>query len=241
MFDNNISRPNITNGAQSAERNTTKKNAKTENTGNASGTGSFSQMLHDFADKVRAAEAAEAKSQKNADSVVDKFIGNLRSADSDTQKKIVERLKGQSLDEILRPDITNGAHSAERNGSGNSVPFYDAFLKAFGNGGAWRQVMDKLEKDGNVEQAQEQPQKQPQEPAASEEKVQEPAEVEEAYEYTYKPGDTFGQVLMKMGLSDGSNLWGPNGDVEYYRKQLHDQGLYGNIPVGATIRLKKRK
>ena len=60
-------------------------------------------------------------------------------------------------------------------------------------------------------------------------------------EYTYQPGDTFGRVLIKTGLSDGRNLWGPEGDVAYYTKQLNDQGISGNIPVGSTIRLRKRR
>lgn len=60
-------------------------------------------------------------------------------------------------------------------------------------------------------------------------------------EYTYAPGDTFGRVLIKTGLSDGRNLWGPEGDVAYYTKQLNDQGISGNIPIGSTIRLKKRR
>lgn len=59
-------------------------------------------------------------------------------------------------------------------------------------------------------------------------------------EYTYKPGDNFGNVLIKMGLSDGRNLWGPNGDVAYYTQQLNNQGIYGNIPIGTTIRLRRR-
>ena len=45
---------------------------------------------------------------------------------------------------------------------------------------------------------------------------------------------------MRLGISDGRNLWGPNGDVAYYTKQLNDQGIYGNIPVGKTIRLVKK-
>lgn len=59
--------------------------------------------------------------------------------------------------------------------------------------------------------------------------------------YTYKPGDNFGQVLLNLGLSSANNLWGPNGDVAYYTKQLNDQGIYGNIPTGRTIRLRRRK
>lgn len=68
-------------------------------------------------------------------------------------------------------------------------------------------------------------------------------------EYTYKPGDTFGQVVKNLGLESGNGLWGDNGDVEYYSKQLEDQlwksgvwdlGTRQNIPVGTTIRLKRR-
>lgn len=68
-------------------------------------------------------------------------------------------------------------------------------------------------------------------------------------EYTYQPGDTFGQVIKNLGLESGSGLWGANGDVEYYTKQLEDQlwnsgvwsaGERQNIPVGTTIRLTRR-
>lgn len=54
--------------------------------------------------------------------------------------------------------------------------------------------------------------------------------------YTYKKGDTFGQVLVNLGLSDG-RLWGVNGTVRYYTEQLHKQGIWGNIPIGTTIKL----
>ena len=37
--------------------------------------------------------------------------------------------------------------------------------------------------------------------------------------YTYKDGDTFGQVLKDLGLDEG-NLWGVNGTVNYYTDQL---------------------
>lgn len=59
--------------------------------------------------------------------------------------------------------------------------------------------------------------------------------------YTYKPGDTFGQVLLDLGLSDSAHLWGNEGDVVYYTNQLHDQGIWGNIPIGTTIKLTPRK
>lgn len=63
----------------------------------------------------------------------------------------------------------------------------------------------------------------------------------EIIEYTYKPGDTLGQILLNLGLSDGSDLWTPGGAVDYYTEQLHDQGIWGNVPIGTTIRLKRRK
>ncbi len=58
--------------------------------------------------------------------------------------------------------------------------------------------------------------------------------------YKYKKGDTFGQVIVNLGLESGCGLWGAGGDVEYYTNQLHEQGIYGNIPVGATITLTRR-
>lgn len=69
---------------------------------------------------------------------------------------------------------------------------------------------------------------------------------EDTVEYTYKPGDTFGQVIKNLGLGTSNGLWGGNGDVEYYSQQLMNQGVWpngirGNIPIGTTIRLKRRK
>ena len=72
---------------------------------------------------------------------------------------------------------------------------------------------------------------------------------EEIIEYTYKPGDTFGQVIKDLGLNTSAGLWGDNGDVEYYAKQLEpqlwdsgvwDRGSRQNIPIGTTIKLKRR-
>ena len=59
--------------------------------------------------------------------------------------------------------------------------------------------------------------------------------------YTYKAGDTFGQVICDLGLKTSHGLWGPDGDVAYYTEQLHDQGIYGNIPIGTTIELTPRE
>ena len=68
----------------------------------------------------------------------------------------------------------------------------------------------------------------------------------ETIEYTYEPGDNFGQVLVKLGLVSDHGLWGEDGDVEYYTKQLEKQGIWpegerGNIPIGTTIKLRRRK
>ena len=60
-------------------------------------------------------------------------------------------------------------------------------------------------------------------------------------EYTYKPGDTFGQVILDLGIDTDKGLWGRGGDVEFYTKQLREQGIPGMVPIGTKIRLKKRK
>lgn len=59
--------------------------------------------------------------------------------------------------------------------------------------------------------------------------------------YTYKTGDTFGQVILNLGLQTNHGLWGEDGDVAFYTNQLHEQGIYGNIPVGTTIKLRRRQ
>lgn len=59
-------------------------------------------------------------------------------------------------------------------------------------------------------------------------------------EYTYKKGDTFGQVICDLGLKTSHGLWGADGDVAYYTAQLNQQGIYGNIPIGTTIKLTRR-
>lgn len=59
--------------------------------------------------------------------------------------------------------------------------------------------------------------------------------------YVYKPGDTLGQVIRKLGLETSNGLWGANGDVAYYTEQLHQQGIYGNIGIGTEIKLTPRK
>lgn len=64
---------------------------------------------------------------------------------------------------------------------------------------------------------------------------------DDVIEYTYKRGDTFGQVIKDLGLKTDKGLWGSDGDVAYYTKQLREQGIPGMVPIGTTIRLKRRK
>lgn len=77
-------------------------------------------------------------------------------------------------------------------------------------------------------------------PASTPEKKPEYNKKTNKVSYTYKSGDTFGQVICDLGLTTEHGLWGEDGDVAYYTKQLHDQGIYGNIPIGTTIKLTPR-
>lgn len=59
--------------------------------------------------------------------------------------------------------------------------------------------------------------------------------------YTYKDGDTFGQVLKDLGLDEGE-LWGENGTVNYYTDQLWNRqpdifDENGNVKVGVPFYL----
>ena len=222
----------ITNGAHSRNASSSKK----ESSGSKN-SGGFSEMFRQAFAALKDAEAAaktDEKKQAAADKLVDKFVQNFREADGDTQLKIAESLKKQNLQDILRPEIqrpeimrpqfaaplqakqAGQSNNGDTNGDGKN---------------AWAELVhNAMQKVKDAEDEKDTP------------IIDSPdVKAEEVYEYTYKPGDTFGQVLMKIGLSDGSNLWGPNGDVEYYRKQLNDQGIYGNIPIGKTIRLRRRK
>lgn len=65
------------------------------------------------------------------------------------------------------------------------------------------------------------------------------------YSYTFKEGDTLGDVIKKIGLESGNGLWGPDGDAQYYMGQLDEQEAWGNgqrgvLPVGKTVFFRKR-
>lgn len=60
--------------------------------------------------------------------------------------------------------------------------------------------------------------------------------------YSYVPGDSFGRVLIKLGLDEG-NLWGEGGSVEYYTRQLREQNVLdrrGNVLLYTPFTLTPR-
>lgn len=60
--------------------------------------------------------------------------------------------------------------------------------------------------------------------------------------YVYAPGDCFSKVLVKLGL-DENNLWGDNGTVRYYTKQLIEQNMLdakGNVKIGVQFKLVRK-
>ena len=60
--------------------------------------------------------------------------------------------------------------------------------------------------------------------------------------YSYVPGDYFSKVLVELGLDEG-NLWGEDGTVKYYTKQLIEQNMLdrnGNVLLYTPFRLVKR-
>lgn len=62
--------------------------------------------------------------------------------------------------------------------------------------------------------------------------------------FSYVPGDTFGQKILDLGLNTENGLWGQDGDVNFYTRQLIDQDALdanGNVKLGQTFRLRKRK
>ena len=72
-----------------------------------------------------------------------------------------------------------------------------------------------------------------------------PAPEPEKVWYTYKQGDTFGQVLKNLGLDEG-HLWGDDGTVKYYTDQLWATqpdifDANGNIKIGVPFYLIPRK
>lgn len=54
----------------------------------------------------------------------------------------------------------------------------------------------------------------------------------------------FGQKILDLGLATDKGLWGADGDVQFYTKQLYEQGAVdrnGNLKIGVPIKLRRRK
>lgn len=54
----------------------------------------------------------------------------------------------------------------------------------------------------------------------------------------------FGQKIVDLGLATDKGLWGADGDVQFYTKQLYEQGAVdrnGNLKIGVPIKLRRRK
>lgn len=79
-------------------------------------------------------------------------------------------------------------------------------------------------------------------PAPAPEPTPTPAPAKGEVTYTYVKGDYFSKVLVKLGL-DGGKLWGKDGTVAYYTKQLVEQGVLdknGNVIIGKPFTLKTK-
>lgn len=226
MQDNSgLNAGDITNGAHT--RSTKKDSSSKKNTTTSNEQSDLEKFIQNY-QNASAEVKKEIKTMMESDSVLGNFVKQFRSLDEEGQKRVVEKLSNpnnsaaqkvgsaivQRIREIQRPEIQR-------------PEIYDP-LGMRNNGNNQTETQEKKKEAEEVTNEEKE----------SNEKKK--VEAEQVYEYTYQPGDTFGSVLMKLGISDGRNLWGPNGDVAYYTKQLNDQGIYGNIPIGKTIRLVKK-
>ena len=226
MQDNSgLNAGDITNGAHT--RSTKKNSSSKKNTTTSNEQSDLEKFIQNY-QNASAEVKKEIKTMMESDSVLGNFVKQFRSLDEEGQKRVVEKLSDpnnsaaqkigstivERIREIQRPEIQR-------------PEIYDPLG---------------MRNNGNNQTETQEKKKEAEETSAEEKKSNEKkkVEAEQVYEYTYQPGDTFGSVLMRLGISDGRNLWGPNGDVAYYTKQLNDQGIYGNIPVGKTIRLVKK-
>lgn len=161
-------------------------------------------------------------------SSVDKFFSDWDSAlKADYQRK---NAGGNSDKNTAKANSDAVAELFERNGTINTDPLANRRKENATNQNS--NNTEATETTGNVTA--------PSEPVSAE-----PVEDEtDVVTYTYKPGDTFGQVLLNLGLSDGSHLWGQGGDVEYYTQQLVNQDMLdsrGNVKLGIPFKLRRRR
>lgn len=165
--------------------------------------------------------AAPAKVDNGGEKDEDTFISKLRGALGTEEGKAAFN---SAFDKFIQKN--GGDVRKDRRGYANS--FIQSLRDAYNN----REKDDKDDKD-DIE--------------VTGPKAEDEYDESDYVTYTYKPGDTFGNVLLKTGLATDKGLWGSDGDVAYYNKQLVDTklnpalgGKLSNIPVGTKIKLLKR-
>lgn len=232
MQDNSgLNAGDITNGAHT--RSTKKDSSSKKNTTTSNEQSDLEKFIQNY-QNASSSLKKEIKSMLESDSVLGNFIKQYRSLDENGQKRVVEKLANPENSAAQKAGATLVSRLKEiQHPNIQSPEIYDP-LGMRSKGNSW----SSNDKNTQSEEKKKESEKTEKEEKKSSEKKK--VEAEQVYEYTYQPGDTFGSVLMKLGISDGRNLWGPNGDVAYYTKQLNDQGIYGNIPIGKTIRLVKK-
>ena len=170
-------------------------------------------------------------------SQVNEFLKNLSKV-----MKVVGGLPGVALGSAIdsanrpREEVTNDMSRGVQAGITSANPLLGAGM------GLGNLALNNLNNNANTQPAEVQTETVDVQSTTPEEStVETPEEDEDTIEYTYKRGDTFGQVIKDLGLKTDKGLWGSDGDVAYYTKQLRQQGIPGMIPIGTKIRLKRRK
>lgn len=198
------------------------------------GIGNRRKMFDKISDDVHARKEVYDKlsdDDKSALVEVLKYQKNLEEMKSNKPNKIQSQYAGIDQDKLARGLLLRKALS-EVGGAYSKKKDTDNFMDVFENYESYRGKDAKAkeekasEKDGK--------------------KGGEEADDGETIEFMLTRGNDpnykgFGQKILDLGIGTDNGLWGENGDVAYYTKQLNDQGIYGNLPIGKTIRLKRRK
>lgn len=181
------------------------------------------------------------KKANNENATIRNFINNFRKMAavakdmqaSGQQPASNETTSGEPImTRIVAPSALENTNYTGRARGGIADPTakYSQQVGVEGGVNPFKQSMDTL--TGKVSEYQK---------AEEAKKAAEAENPDDYVEYTYKPGDTFGQVILDLGIDTNKGLWGSDGDVAYYTKQLREQGIPGMVPIGTKIRLKKRK
>lgn len=181
---------------------------------------SASQLYNKMSDDEKSALAEVLKYEKNVKAMKDSSNPNRPQSvyTGIDQEKLA---KGVELRKIL--DKAGSAYSRKKD--------TDDFMDIFENYEQYRSNKDEAKDSEDKKSA---------------DKAKDKADDGETIEFMLTRGNDpnykgFGQKILDLGIGTDNGLWGENGDVAYYTKQLNDQGIYGNLPIGKTIRLKRRK